>query len=79
VLGHPVSRGAAADVYPAAGVTGGIGLRAWLQRLSEAPSLDLERGIGLIIALRFLRWLLQALSGRFPQWRGFKGIILEAH
>ncbi|WP_233831262.1 hypothetical protein [Synechococcus sp. SynAce01] len=34
-------------------------LPRWLQRLSERPSLIWNAGIGLIIALSFLRWLLQ--------------------
>jgi hypothetical protein len=34
-------------------------LLAWLQRLAERPSLLWNTGIGLIIDLSLLRWLLQ--------------------
>lgn len=34
-------------------------LLAWLQRLAERPSLRWNTGIGLIIDLSLLRWLLQ--------------------
>ena len=34
-------------------------LPPWLQRLSERPSLIWNAGIGLILALSLLRWLLQ--------------------